>query len=226
MSLRTSLVSEIYSSLDNSSFTSADFEVTTEDKVLLSVAFRADRTFKFTVQEEMDVLTRVLRARRTPGAELNADVVKVDSLSNLPNMLYEWTKYLRAELRASLPVYDELDSLRQRVEEHIRDHVSSPEDRFSQEEAQDLRDKLGEMLQRFEEMKKQSELTDSQLQELQTQVRTMSDDLRGFQKGTWYRTAATKLFTFGKAVASTPEGRKLMVEATQKVLGVDSPGGP
>jgi hypothetical protein len=226
MSLRTSLVSEIYYALDSSSFTAADFEITTDDKLLLSVIFRSDRTYKFTVQEEMELLTRVHRARRIPGEELNADIAKVTSLSELPSMVLEWTKYLRSELRAKLPVYDELDALRQRVEDHIREHVASPDDRFSQEEAQDLRDKLNEMLAKFEEMKEQSELTDSQLRELQKQVATLSDDLRGFPKGTWYRTAFTKLFTFGKSVAASPEGRKLMFEATQKVLGVDSPGGP
>jgi chromosome segregation ATPase len=140
-------------------------------------------------------------------------------------MVYEWTRHLRAELRASLPVYGELDELRQRVEEHIRDHVASPEDRFSKEEADDLRTKLGEMLQRFEELKERSELTDGQLRELQKQVETLSEDLRGFRKSTWYRTAFTKLFTFGKAVASTPEGQKLIVDAARKVIGVDSTSG-
>lgn len=171
------------------------------------------------------MLTSVLRARRTPGAELVADVAKVDSLSDLPSMVFEWTKFLRAELRASLPVYDELEALRERVEEHIRDHVASPEDRFSREEVQELRDKLSEMLQKFEDMKDRSELTESQLQKLQAQVNVLSEDLAGFRKGTWYRTAFSKLFTLGKAVAATPEGRKLMLEATQKTLGVDSPGG-
>lgn len=225
MSLRTSLVSEIYRALDNSSFTSADFEIDTDSKVLLSVVFRSDRSFKFTVQEEMDLMTRVLRARRTPGAELVADFVKVDSLSALPDMVLEWTQHLRAELRASLPVYDELDELRQRVEEHIRDHIASPEDRFSREEAQELREKLGEMLQRFEELKEKSELTDGQLHELQKQVKTLSEDLRGFRKGTWYRTAFTKLFTFSKTVASTPEGQKLIADAARQMIGVDSSSG-
>lgn len=222
MPLRTSLISDVYNHLDMSTFTSPDFEITTDEKVLLSVTFRANRDYKFTVREEMVIMSKVVRARRTPGAELSSDTIDVDSLSDLPSLVFEWTKYLRAELRATLPVYDELDALRERVEAHIREHVAEPDDRFSREEADELREKLHGLIEKFEALEEQNQLTEQQVKKLEQQVEILVSDLNGFQKGTWYRTAATKFWSMITSVASSPEGRKLLTQAAQHAIGVDS----
>ncbi|HDR8947603.1 TPA: hypothetical protein QDA71_004642, partial [Burkholderia vietnamiensis] len=209
--------------LDESSFTSADFEITTNNKVLLSVVFRANRRYNFTVQEEQAFIKRGIFARRTPGAERESDEVNVESLSYLPNMATEWTKYLRSELRAALPVYDELDALRQRVEEHIQEHVAEPDDRFSREEADELREKLRDLMTKFETLQERSELTDQQVKKLESQIEVLISDLNGFHRGTWYRTAANKIWSIITSVATSPEGRSLLTQAAQKAIGVDSP---
>ncbi|WP_338639227.1 hypothetical protein [Burkholderia pyrrocinia] len=226
MTLRTSLIAEVYFALDESSFTSADFEITTNDKVLLSVVFRANRRYNFTVQEEQSFAKRGIFAQRTPGAERESDAISVESLSHLPTMVSEWSKHLRSELRAALPVYDELDALRQRVEEHIREHVAEPNDRFSRDEADELREKLRDLMAKFETLQEQSELTDQQVKKMEAQIEVLISDLNGFHRGTWYRTAATKIWSIITSVASSPEGRSILTQAAQKAIGVDSPNNP
>ncbi|MEB2605018.1 hypothetical protein SB461_00660 [Burkholderia cenocepacia] len=227
MPLRQAIIAEIYHALDSSDFTSADFEVRTafsSSGTLLEVVFRSFNEYRFVVKEEVDyngTVTQVY-AQRIPGLERDSDIVDVESLSKLPAMLKVWTKAVRSELRATLPVYSELDVLRQRVEEHIREHVVNPDERFSQEEADELRVKLNELAQRFEELHEKNELSAQQLKKMEAQIEVLTDDLQGFRRGTWYRTAATKLWSLATLVASSPEGRKVLTQAAQKAIGVDT----
>lgn len=227
MPIRQAIVSDIFDALDSSDFTSADFEVVTVFDVsgnLLEVEFRSVPRFRFVVKEETDYKGVVtdLYAVRTPGAERDSDIVPVESLSKLPSMLKVWTKIVRSELRATLPVYNDLDTLRERVEEHIREHVSAPDERFSREEADELRMKLGELASRFEALHEQNELSAQQLKKMEDQLAVLADDLKGFDRGTWYRTATTRLWILVTKVISSPEGRKVLTQAAQKAIGVDS----
>jgi hypothetical protein len=56
---------------------------------------------------------------------------------------------------------------------------------------------------------------------MEAQIEVLVENLKGFRRGTWYRTAATKLWSLASSVASSPEGRKLLTPAAQKAIGVD-----
>jgi hypothetical protein len=226
MALRKSTIAAVYAALDSSSFTAADFEIRANISAseFLVVTFRSDTQYGFSVVEQTDIRDQVsLYITRSPGEQQDTEHLEIVDLTKVPAMLTSWTRFLRTELRAALPVYDEIDDLRRKIEDHISNHVKEPNERFSIEEADVLREQLATLSAKFEEMQEEHKLNAQQVQKLQAQLHVLTEDLKGFHKGTWYRTAATKLWSMTTALATSPEGRKVLTQAAQHALGVDQP---
>lgn len=221
MSLRNSLIAKIWASLEKSPFTVADFEVTfgDEDAKLCVIKFRHRKGYFFVVW----ISEGRVCVTEAPGEHRNEESEVVHSFDSVPARILSWTRNVRDELRTTVPVYAEIDELRKIIDEHVAQNVPDPSGHFSKEEADDLRQKLDELSARLEQLVEKDQLTQQELNRLNQEISSLKANVGGYEKGTWYKTAASKLWITVTSIISSPEGRKVLTQATQKALGLPAP---
>jgi hypothetical protein len=99
--------------------------------------------------------------------------------------------------------------------------VGSPQQRFTDEEAEELGRKLDELTAKFQLMEEQNELTRQEVERLDGEIENLKINLSSYPKGVWYRTAAAKIWQTVSSVAASKESRLLLAQAAQKMLGLD-----
>jgi hypothetical protein len=158
----------------------------------------------------------------TPGVHETSEASYIQSLEGIDRTVANWCRHVRDELRATLPVYEELDEIRGIIEEHINKNVDNPEEPFSASEVEELRQKLDFMAEQFSDLLERNEITEKELNVLNREVTALKENMKGFTKGAWYRTAGTRLFDVARKIVTSKEGRKVLADAARKALGVDN----
>lgn len=218
MALRNTLLAQIFAAIEHSAFTVADFEVTQEvDDDLLRIQFLHHKEYVFQVVGTRSGYYTI----EAPGEHQKQEDVPLPSLSAVPARVTAWIRHIREEMRAALPVYSELDELRVRLEEHIKNHIEYPEAKFSPIEEDDLSAKLDELAGRFKVMQEKSELTEKELSRLNQEIENIKSNLSIYPKGMWYKTAANRLWAVTSKIATSQESRQVLAKAAQKMLGID-----
>jgi sugar-specific transcriptional regulator TrmB len=222
--LRASVVAKVFEVIEKSAFTLADFivDVPEEDgDKLLSIAFRHDRRFVFVLKQEWNEKGYVYSALLAPGEFKNTEGLVVHSLTQIPDFVKSWTRHVRDELRAAIPIYSELDEIRELLEKHISQNVRDPESRFSPAEVDELKSKLDALAVRFDELQQRNELTEQQLSRLNQELSALKSNLTSYPKGTWYKTAGAKLYATLNAIITSKESRLILAQQAKKALGLD-----
>lgn len=222
--LKQSVLAKIYATLDKSPFTAVDFaiEPSREDaeQVLLTIRFRHHPDFVFQVQEHEGRLYAI----EVPGDFRKEETVPLPTLHQVTERLTIWARNIRDELRVQLPAYGEIDDLRELIEKHLAEHIQDQDAPFSKAEADELRAKLDALSEKFAELAEHSEITKQELNRVQQELTGIKSNLGAFPKGTWYKTAATKLWSVTSKVVTSAESRKVIAEAARKLIGLsDAP---
>lgn len=220
MPLRNSLVSKIWTAIEKSPFTAADFDVVFGDKdeSLLLITFRHEPGFRFAVSQNYTGAVAILAS---PGDHKTHEVIAVDGFSEIPEKVTAWARNVRDELRATIPIYSELDELREILDRHVADHIDNPGAPFSESEIVELRGKLDELMARFQEMQEKNEMTEQELNRLNQEITSIKTNLTTYPKGVWYKTAANKIWASVSKVATSQESRQVIAQAARKLLGLD-----
>lgn len=219
--MRATLQAKIWSAIQSSPFTAADFDVTfgRENQDLLLVVFRHDTRWSFGLSGSYSGNWSLTES---PGNHRTTEVSTPKSLDDIPDLLLKWIRNVRDELRTSLPIYSELDELRRALDEHVTQHVSNPEQPFNREEAAELKSKLDDLMARLQQMEEKNQLTEQEVKRLNQEITSLKTNVDSYPKGTWYKTAASKLWATVTSVVSSPEGRKVLTQASQRALGLPS----
>lgn len=220
--LKQSVLAKVYTALEKSPFTVADFEVKPEhedEDVILTVRFRHQQEFIFQVQEHDGKIYSL----ESPGEYRRSETALLPSLENLPTRLTSWARNIRDELRTQLPAYDEIDQLREAIEQHIESHMTDAAERFTQAEADELREKLDALAAKFVELAEHSEITKQELNRVQQELTSIKSNLSNYPKGTWYKTAGTKLWSVTSKVITSAESRAVLAQAARKLIGLNDP---
>lgn len=219
MPLRDSLIARIWSAIERSPFTPADFDVDVSGgESLLSVVFRHAPAYSIVVNENWK---GEVSALVSPGEYKKQETIFPAELQKIPEYVTAWARNVRDELRSTVPVYSELDALKEALEQHINEHIENPNEPFTEEEADDLRAKLDILMQRFQEMQERSELTEQELNRLNREIASIKENLPSYPKAVWYKTAANRILTSVNKVATSKESRQVLAQAAQKLLGLD-----
>ena len=219
MPLRNSVIADVWTAIEKSPFSPADFQVVTDGRdSLLKITFRHNSAYTFTLNKARSDSYMVIVS---PGEHETQEHTLVDNPSQVPAQVLSWTKNIRDELRTTIPVYSELDQLRETIERHVKEHVDNPQQPFSQEESDELRSKLDDLLAKFQEMQERHELTQQEVNRLNQEIAEIKSNLSGYPKGTWYKTAANKLWLAVSKVGTSKESRQVLAKAAQNLLGLD-----
>ena len=122
-------------------------------------------------------------------------------------------------MKASTPIYKEVDELKKVIFDHINVNHESPD--FSVEEINSLRQKFADLEQRIVELEKDKVITDKQLKEFQDGISRVADDLEFYPKETWVKTAANKLVKLVIDIGKSKEGRAVLANGAIKMLGLE-----
>lgn len=220
---RAKFIREINQILDSSMFSAADFSVVTKMDPLLNIVFLHDNQFNFVVHEEvLEGDTVEYKISNSPGLYWANELRTITDVNKIPKHVQEWVSYVYEDLKCSSPVYDELEELRAKLEEHVQDNVQDPLEKFSPEEFQSVFDKLAELEARIVRMEESSLISESQSVQAQVDIHKIMEGARDLPKGVWYRTAGPKLWKLITKVSSSKEGRMVLTQVAQKALGVDT----
>ena len=219
MPLRNSVIAGVWSAIERSPFSPADFHVVTDGRdSLLKITFRHNSAYTFALNKSGSDSYMVLAA---PGEHETQEYVRVENPSEAPEKVLNWARNIRDELRTTIPVYSELDELRETIERHVKEHVDNPQEQFSKEETDELRGKLDDLMAKFHEMQERHELTQQEVNRLNQEITAIKANLSGYPKGTWYKTAGNKLWLAVSKVGTSKESRQVIAKAAQKLLGLD-----
>lgn len=217
--LRTSVIASVWSAIERSPFSPADFEVITDSRdSLLRITFRHNPAYVFILTKSG---SNAYTAHASPGQHETQESRAIENPSKVPDLIIAWAKDIREELRATIPIYSELDDLRDTIERHVREHVDQPQDQFDEDESDELRSKLDELMAKFQEMQERNELTQQEVNRLNQEITAIKNNLAGYPKGTWYKTAATRLLLAVSKVGTSRESRQVLAKAAQRLLGLD-----
>ena len=217
--LRKTIQRQIIDSLDSSYFTSDDFVVSFESdtaETLCTIVFIHESTFFYHIEKH----STNFYARVSPGNfNINELHRKADFQAAVEDIPL-WCAEVRNELKASKPIYKEVDELREIIEQHIIGE-SSEDDEFSVEEINELHKKFNELNARVEVLEEQQIITPKQKEQFTSGVTQVSEDLEYYPKKTWIKTSSSKLVKLVTNIGKSQEGRKLLESGARKLLGLD-----
>jgi len=230
--LNKTKLNEVLSYLDNQHFTLSDFEVEFPDQgdYYVSVTFRHNQKYFFRIDEEYSSLAAIAaitsgserktkpRTHESPGDFKSKQIQSFETFDECIRRIPDWCKNLRTELRASSPELEELRELQEDLERRFQQHIENPESHFSSEELERVYQNLDAFAERMKKLEEEHAITTAQLNELLSSVEGIKGNAASMPKGIWAGLTKNRLISFLMKIATSPEGRKLALEAAEKFL--------
>lgn len=233
--LRQTIISQIYSALENSDFSPRDFKVDLEvSESLAHIVFLPKPKYEFSIAEKDFAARSVFDITRqtppdirlvtieSPGEYKIKDTKQQDSIEQCISRIANWCENIVQDLAARVPVAEELDEFEIEIERRINESAGDADEKFSEPEMVALSKKLDGLAAKFEELERAKTITENELAEIKAELQKMKGTLPVYPKSTWYKTAGHKFLDVTKRILKTKEGRELLVASAKKLLGLDS----
>lgn len=223
--LRKTIQRQVIDTLDASIFTAEDFTIYFGDpennEHLISLVFKHNQDYLYQVSANHSshynpnnyILTK------SPGKTEDVESTYENSLDGLILNMPAWCQEIRNELKATIPIFREMDELKNAFYEHLKGHGNSEE--FTAAEINKLKEKFEELNRRVDELEKGNVITESQSHEFTTGMEKITDDLEYYPKETWLKTASNKIAKLIANLGKSPEGRKIIADSARKLIGLD-----
>ena len=190
--LRNTIKREISDALDSTSFTSEDFSIEYDDisiDKLFMLTFEHDSQFNLNVH--ISGGGQYLLSF-SPGTIHASEQSYVKGFPGVLAKIKEWAGEIRSELKASQPLYREVDELRKTLEESITSSFIEGNDEFSVAEINELRRKFEALEERVSELEQEDKITNSQREKLSNDIQQVSEDIEVYPKQAWVKTSVNK----------------------------------
>jgi len=220
---RKTIQRELLQALDDSPFTSDDFDIYYEAKdenskeLDVFVRFKHQYDFVYSVYNH-DSYWPIIRS---PGKVQDSEYFQFDTFDKVLKDISEWAVEVRHELKAQQPIYAEIDALKELIEAQIRSSIDVSDQEFSAAEIANLINKFEELSKRVEQLEKDKAITESQLKIIQDGISQVKEDIEYYPKDTWLKTASNKLSKSIVTIAKTKEGRSILSSGAKKLLGIE-----
>lgn len=220
---RAKFLKEIGNVLDDSMFSAADFQIKSGVDPLLLVTFIPEPQFELRVEDRTGPIGNPqYRVSNAPGLQWAAEERLINDVDKIFEYIHAWVGYVYEDLRCASPVYDELEMLRAKLEEHVQGNVDEPGSMFSQEEIRQIVEKLGALEARILQLEEDATISEAQSAQALADIQKIITGAHDLPKGVWYKTAGTKIWKIITGVSSSKEGRMVLTQLAQKALGVDA----
>lgn len=220
--LRSTAISQVYSTIECSSFGLSSFDVKFPDgkNEIVVISFLPKKTFFFLIGLSRGS-NENLYVQMNPGEFKSEDFLGGrGAFDDCLAEILPWVQRISEDLRVAIPDLSDLSEFRATLEAHIQDSIKDEEALFSEDEVTEIDSKLSALEQRISELEEKHALAESELSELRRAVIVARTDLTTYPKGIWYRTAGGKLWEVMKKVGTSKETRDLLASAARKLLGL------
>lgn len=230
--LNKTKLNEVLSYLDNRHFTLSDFEVEFPDQgnLYVSVTFRHSPNYFFRISEELGTLATIAsyasgaerKARpqtfEAPGEFKAQQVHQCSTFDECIQRIPTWCLNLFHELQARNPELNQLRELQAELESRFQQHIEDPESHFSKEELERVYQNLDSLAEKIRRMEEDHAITQAQLKDLLAGIDGAKGNAAFLPKGIWAGLTKNRLVSLFTKIATSPEGRKLALEAAEKFL--------
>lgn len=220
--LNNSTKRTVYNALDDSPFGSASFECLFQEAEtvgpILTIKFRDNNEFQFKITDAKDEYGRNLYQFYYSPAKFTKSSYVNDEFNKFSDFILKWCSYIKNELIASNPVYEDFEKFKQEINSKIEEYSNDPLCRFDDEEKKNLKSKLDELQNKFEELKRNHEITDNELSKVKAVVSSLTENLKDFPKKTWFRSAASKMYDMSATLMTSQAGQKILEQSANKLL--------
>lgn len=218
--LNKASIKRIHEGLEKSVFTTGDFEVSFPEsgQALASIKFLPTKGYSLLIAQYGTAGDEKFYTRETPGEHKSIEDHDQSGFESCLSRIPEWCKHIRADLRASNPVFDEFEEFRRTLEAQIREHVENPEQHFSREEADALRAKLDEILAKFDDLSNRNAITEAEIKLVREEIAELKKDVGTFPKGAFFKTSGNKLLRLMKRFSKSDVAKELIITTTKHFL--------
>jgi len=172
---------------------------------------------KTTKTEHRTWINRIAVLR--PGEVKNQEQRGLSNLEDVLKVIPDWVKYIRQDLYASVEQPDPLAQLRSKLQSDIDALIDDPNAAFSEDELTKIDQRLDDLLDQLLKLKAAHEIDQRDLNTLRAQFEEFKGSARTYPKGMWGRITSNKLVRGVASMVNSTEGRKLIADQIQKMLG-------
>ena len=219
--LRKTIQRSIHDILDSSIFTSEDFTVSFGDpdsnEYLIYIEFNYDKSFSYGISKSVGMYY----VTKSPGDVTESEQISHRTYEDSISYIHQWCHEVRNELKATQPIYKEVDNLKKLLEENIIFGNNSTEKEFSVEEIYNLQKKFEDLQVRVEQLEKDKIITESQSKDINKGLQQVKEDVEYYPKETWIKTSTNKVLNLFVSIGKSQEGRKVLADGTRKLLGLE-----
>lgn len=209
------VIKQFREALDSSAFTLSDFQVTFPDqgKIYAAATFTSNTQYSFKILPE----DGRMYTEETPGDSFWTQRVNNYDINTAIGRIDNWTKNIRADIRAATPLYDEFEQLREDLDAKLAEHEAELEGHFTREEAEEWEVRFDELLARFEELREKNEITETQLNQVKRDLEILKENAHDFEKRAFFKTAGNKIFNICRRLGGSKIARTVSLEAVKEV---------
>ncbi|MCT6698158.1 hypothetical protein [Rheinheimera sp. 4Y26] len=239
--VNVAFIEKLKNGFKHTRFSQKDFNLYFPDtgKVLVQIEFKYHKNYTFQISEEVEIDTVTQRdslasvisgvserksksivhyAIFSPGECKRVDKIHLYELSNAPDYIEKWCRYLFSEI-SIIKLEDSLfDDLREQIEDQLKNNAVNENEQFSDEELSKINVKFDELLKNFEKLEEESKITKSNLEQVKKEFSEFKESAKVMPKGLWARVTNNRLVDIVVEFAKSKEGREFIISEIKKLM--------
>lgn len=217
MALNSESALRVVEILDETELGSASFDTSGElypfegmRKPEIYVVFRGNSEWTFTGR--LEYLNNTWNGSRTPGIVVSSEDFNVATFDDVLNLLRRWAIQIPRELDATRKLKQEIDDFEKGMEDFINIDPDSEFDPFTEEQRENIGEKLNGWETILASMAEQKEISSEEYAQLQQEIKRLRALLKGSMRGPWLRSFARAM----KPLVTSPLAQKLVADVIEK----------
>ena len=192
------------------------------DGVILHIHYVLNNQFYFGVTQSSE--NKVFEIRRAPGNELLTEETHfANSVDNLIHQVQRWLQAVESEDEVGSESDNDLDKLKQTFFRDLARHVKDESRHFTQEEANDILERIEKLEQQMEHVLTSQKKSTSEIQSVKKLFKEAKKDTGTMTKKKWLVVGGGKIFNALLSIATSKEGRKVVADSVRGLLEHKNP---
>ncbi|MEY8213667.1 MAG: hypothetical protein RPR97_04185 [Colwellia sp.] len=239
--LNASFIDVLKRALNGTRFSAKDFIFgdSSNRRALIGIQFKYDNSFNFEITEEEEIETITEKPpfagsalgtseRKnksvanyvvySPGEYKRSDKIDIYDVGSATDYIQKWCDYIYDEVTHKKDDDSSYDSLREQIEEQLKEGVENENDPFNDEELRRINEKFDDLLKNFEALKEENKITQAELNKVQSDFEDFKSSAKNMPKGLWARVTNNKLVDIVVAFGKSKEGRDFIISEIKKLV--------
>lgn len=189
----------------------------TEADELVHIRYVLRESFRFSVHRH---IPRGFEVTRAPGNHLLGDETGiVETVSDMLLQLQIWLEAVASEDEIDPNIDSDVGKLKEAFFRELGRHVKNENVHFSREEVDDLASRVDALEQKLEQIMRDQKRSTEDVQSIKKLMKEAKKDAGAMTKRKWLIVGGGKLLNALLTVATSKDGKKLIVDSVRGLLG-------